>query len=134
MKRFGRSRLVAAFVLAGAAACSRHVLAQAPAAAMHVGATVAPQCRILVDEATTAGDRSPSVRVTCGRRALRVLRVSSGPATAIRPIAALETGGLRAGAQVVFVVPHAVATVASLVPSIASRSAVREPVVVTLDF
>jgi hypothetical protein len=134
MRLFSRSRLVAAFVLAGAAACSRHVFAQAPAAAMHVGATVAPQCRIVVDEATTGDDRSPSVRVTCGRRGLHVLRVSGGPATAISPIAALEKGGLRAGAEVVFVVPHAIATVASLVPSIGSTPAAREPVVVTLDF
>src|SRR4051812_43461324 len=108
MKRFGRSRLAAAVVLASAAACPRDVLAQAPAAAMHVGATVAPQCRILVDEATTADDRSPSVRVTCGRRGLRVLRVTSGPVTGVRPIAALDKGGLRAGAEFVFLVPHAV--------------------------
>src|SRR3954454_8961971 len=134
MKRSGRSRLPAALVLAAAAVCPRHVLAQSPAAAMHVGATVAPQCRILVDEATTADERSPSVRVTCGRRGLHVLRVTSGPATAIRPIAALEKGGLRAGAEFVFVVPHTIATVASLVPSIGSTPAAREPVMVTLDF
>jgi hypothetical protein len=135
MKWFGGSLVTATFVLAGVAAWSPGVLAQAPTAAMQVGATVAPQCRIVVDEPATDADRSPSVRVTCGRRGLRVLRVSSSSGTdsAARQLAAMELSGMRAGGEVAFVVPHALATVASRDPFVAPPAA-REPVVITLDF
>jgi hypothetical protein len=102
--------------------------------AMRVGATVAPQCRIDVGAATTSDDRSPALRVTCGRRELRTLRVTRDEGRAIQPVAALESSLLRAGGEVVFVVPREIGAVASLTPSLPAAAPARQPVVVTLDF
>jgi hypothetical protein len=130
-----RVRLMTGLVLALAAAGSRAVLAQgAVTAAMQVGAAVHPQCRITVDEATTVDPQSPAVHVTCGRSALQALRVTSRLGATMLPVTASENGNLRAGGEVVFVVPNALTIVASRVPFVASAPAPHDPVVVTLDF
>jgi len=128
-----RAGFVAVIALMTAAGGFGTLAAQAPSAAMQIGATVAPQCRIAVDEATTSDDRSPAVHVVCGRRALRTLRVSSDEGAANRPVAAAGRS-VRAGGEIVFVVPYAVATIASRVPSVPSQAAPRQPVTLTLDF
>src|SRR5262249_3779690 len=106
-------RLTAAGVCAGALGAAS-VSAQAQAA-LHVGATVVPHCRITVD------DQSPTVTASCAASTLRALRVTTNRGDLLRPIAGRR---IRAGGDATFVVSRAQT----------SDPGGRTVVVVTLDF
>lgn len=102
-------------------------------AVLTVGARVAPTCTITVD-ATTAGD-APSARVQCGRRGLRVVRVTTDRGDGLQPVTTFAGRQLKAGGEVRFVVAQPLATVASLLPVFAAPpQPERRAVTVTLDF
>jgi hypothetical protein len=104
-------------------------------AALSVGARVAPQCSINVEPSTTLDDLSPAVRVRCGNRGLRVLRVSTDRGDGLKPSTTFAGSQLRAGGEVVFVVAQPLATLASRLPVFAPPPQPdRKPVRVTLDF
>jgi len=111
-------------------------IAGAQSAMMQVGATVKPQCRITVDDFSVSDDRSPAVKVTCGKAGLRALRVSTNRGEGIAPAMTFAGSQLLAGGEVVFVVPQILATLTSTrLPVIAPPPPPdRRPVTVTLDF
>ncbi len=86
-------------------------------AAMQVGASVAPRCRIDVDEAPTAVE---GIRVACGRSAFRTLRVSTDQGDRLEPVAPLAATQ-HAGGELVFRLPS-------------SPQLTRRGLIVTVDF
>lgn len=132
-------RWLAAAVLVLLALCApRAGLAQGVAVAgLRVGARVAPACSILAEPSDADAGNSASVRVMCGRSALRALRVSmaSGSGDDVTPVATLAGRQRLSGGEVVFTVPNLVATLASLRPVLGLPHATEPPtVVVTLQF
>jgi len=135
MRLSARALVAAALALVCVGMTARVVFAQAPVASMHVGATVAPTCRISVEAPADAAGSTPALRVACGRRSLRSLRVSSNDGVAVHQLATSATiTTLRAGGEVVFMAPRSVPIVASLAPSFAADTIASQPVVFTLDF
>jgi hypothetical protein len=126
--RPGRALALTAIFAVVASAGSLH----AQSSALQVGARVAPQCLITVDD--QSDDRSPAVTVSCGASTLRALRVTTTRGEEIVPVQAANLRQLKAGGDFVFVVAQPVAAVASL-GSVLPASA-RRPgsVTVTLDF
>ncbi|HEY2431690.1 MAG TPA: hypothetical protein VGI12_03380 [Vicinamibacterales bacterium] len=85
-------------------------------AAMSVGATVLPHCRVSVIDAPAAG-QPPAVTASCGASSLHVLRASAGG----RSLAPIVGRHARAGGDATFLVSRDMATDG-------------RTVVVTLDF
>jgi hypothetical protein len=129
-------RLVAAVLVLLALSVPPAVRAQG-VAALRVGARVAPACSVFVDSSAADVSTSPSVRVVCGRSALRALRVSadSGSGEDIAPVVGVAGRQQLSGGEVVFTVPSLVATLASrgLVSSL-PRATQPATVVITLHF
>lgn len=119
--------LIAVFTLVASAGSL-----QAQSSALQVGANVAPQCLITVDD--QSDDRSPAVTVSCGASTLRALRVTTTRGEAIVPVQAASGRQLRAGGDFVFVVAQPVAAVASLGSTVPASTHRQANVTVTLDF
>ena len=117
-----------------AALCGVPVLAQT--AAMHVGATVAPRCRINVEPDANDAGRGPGVRVQCGRAGLKALRVTTDRGDGLRPMITVAGRQMLAGGDVLYLAPpQPLATLASLRPAFAPPPpADQRPVTITLDF
>jgi hypothetical protein len=115
--------------------------ASAPASAqivnahMHVGVSVSPACRVSAGGTAAADDGRAAVRVACGRQDFQRLRVTSRRAGGVAAVLSRPGRNVHAGAEVVFVVPELLSTVASAEPfsSTSRRPADSPPVVVTLD-
>jgi hypothetical protein len=79
-------------------------VAQTVTAAVHIGVSVSPACRISVGDTVAASDdRRAAVRVACGRQNLQTLRVTSLRAGGIAPVRSWPGRNLHPDAEVVVV-------------------------------
>lgn len=104
-------------------------------AALRVAVRVAPVCSIFTNSPETDRFAPPSIRLLCGRTALRAIRVSTDSGEDVVPMPGPAARQWLSAGEVVFSLPTVLATVASRdVLASLPRQSEPTPVVVTLNF
>ena len=110
------------------------VAVTAQTASMTVSATVRPSCRVTVEPAAADESGSTRVALACGHPALRTLRVSTDSRQPLVRAAMIDRDA-QAWREMHFIMPHAVAVLASGTPrALPAEPPRREVVTVTFDF
>jgi hypothetical protein len=104
-------------------------------AGLRVAARVAPSCSVITSASERDAFTTPSIRLRCGRSALRSIRVSTDSVEDVVGMPDPATRQWLSGGEVVFPLPTALVAVASRdIQASLPREAEPASFVVTLDF